>query len=81
MQEFRVASNLDEAIYCKELTLKVQSLLDQLTPRQQEIFRLSRKEGLSHEEIATKLDISVNTVKKHMSNTLVSLKSSLVKYN
>jgi RNA polymerase sigma-70 factor (ECF subfamily) len=38
---------------------------------------LSREEGLSHDEIAKKLDISVNTVKKHMANTLAFLKSQI----
>ncbi len=55
----------------------MQSLLDELTPRQKEIFQLSREQGLSHDEIALKLDISVNTVKKHIANTLAFLKSQI----
>jgi RNA polymerase sigma-70 factor (ECF subfamily) len=55
----------------------VQVLLNELTPRQKEIYQLSREEGLSHDEIAKKLDISVNTVKKHMANTLAFLKSQI----
>lgn len=52
-------------------------MLNELTPRQKEIFQLSREEGLTHDEIAKKLDISVNTVKKHMGNTLAFLKSQI----
>lgn len=66
--------DLIDEIYFNELNDRVQSLLNELTPRQKEIFQLSRKEGLTHDEIAKKLDISVNTVKKHMANTLVFLK-------
>lgn len=66
--------NLIDEIHFNELNEKVQSMLDELTPRQKEIFQLSREEGLSHDEIAKKLDISINTVKKHMANTLAFLK-------
>jgi len=51
--------------------------LDKLTPRQKEIFQLSRKEGLTNQEIATKLNISLNTVKKHMTNSLSFLKNNI----
>lgn len=69
--------NLIDEIHFNELNERVQSLLDELTPRQKEIFQLSREEGLSHEEIAKKLDISINTVKKHIANTLAFLKSHI----
>jgi RNA polymerase sigma-70 factor, ECF subfamily len=52
-------------------------LLDELSPRQKEIFQLSREEGLSHKEIAEKLGISSNTVKNHLVTTLSFLKSKL----
>lgn len=66
-----------EEIHFNELNDRVQSLLNELTPRQKEIFLLSREDGLSHDEIAKKLDVTVNTVKKHMVNTLAYLKSKL----
>ena len=69
--------DLIEEIHFSELNEWVQMLLNELTPRQKEIFQLSREKGLTHEEIAIKLDISVNTVKKHMSNTLTFLKSQI----
>jgi RNA polymerase sigma-70 factor (ECF subfamily) len=67
---------IDE-IYFNELNEKVQTLLNELTPRQKEVFLLSREEGMSHDEIAKKLNITVNTVKKHISNSLSFLKSKL----
>lgn len=69
--------DLIDEIHFNELKEQVQSLLNELTPRQKEIFQLSREEGLTHDEIAKKLNISVNTVKKHMVNTLVFLKSHI----
>ena len=67
---------IDE-IYYTELKDKIQSLLDELSPRQKEIFQLSREQGLTHQEIAAKLNISVNTVKKHMVNSLAFLRLNI----
>ena len=72
-----VAPELTDEIYFKELNHKIQSLLAELTPRQKEIFLLSREEGLTHDEIAKKLGISVNTVKNHIVTVLNFLKSNI----
>lgn len=40
--------------------------VERLTPQQKLIFKMSRIEGLSHEQIALKLGLSKNTVKVHM---------------
>jgi RNA polymerase sigma-70 factor (ECF subfamily) len=77
IQQVQKAPDLIDEIYYNELSEKVLLLINNLTPRQKEIFQLSRDEGLSHEEIAQKLNISVNTVKKHMVNTLSYLKSHI----
>ena len=77
IQQVQNAPNVIEEIHFNELNASVQSLLEQLTPRQKEIFQMSREEGLVHDEIAKKLGISVNTVKKHMTNTLIFLKSNM----
>lgn len=77
LQHIDNTPDLADEIHFNELNGRVQSLLDELTPRQKEIFRLSREKGLSHDEIAEKLDISVNTVKKHIANTLAFLKSNI----
>jgi RNA polymerase sigma-70 factor, ECF subfamily len=77
LQQPDVSYEVDNEIRFNELNEKVNSLLDQLTPRQKEIFLLSRQEGLTHDEIAGKLEISLNTVKKHMTNTLAFLKSHI----
>jgi RNA polymerase sigma-70 factor (ECF subfamily) len=68
---------LTDELHYKELQQKFQGLLNELTPRQKEIFQLSRDEGLSHKEIAEKLGISVNTVKNHLVTTLSFLKNKL----
>ncbi|WP_052144217.1 RNA polymerase sigma factor [Sphingobacterium sp. SYP-B4668] len=54
----------------KELQMYLDSQLEKLPPRAQEIFRLSRKEYLSYKEIAERLDISEKTVRKQVQNVL-----------
>ena len=68
---------IDEISY-KELNEKIELSLNQLTARQKQIFQLSRDEGLTHSEIAEKLNISPNTVKNHMVAALAFLKSKIV---
>jgi len=77
LQQPTNSPNLIDEIYFNELNDQVLSLLSKLTPRQKEIFQLSREEGLTHDEIAKRLDISVNTVKKHIGNTLAFLRSQI----
>ena len=55
--------------------------LQQLTPRQREIFEMSREAQLSHKEIADKLGISVNTVQEHISISLKLIRTYLIKYS
>ena len=79
MQQITGADQIIDEIYIKEINTQLQLLLDKLTPRQKEIFQLSREAGLTHEEIAKKLNISVNTVKNHMVTTLAFIKSHIDK--
>lgn len=77
LQKIDAANPVIEEIHYQELNQKVQSLLLKLTPRQKEIYLLSREEGLSHKEIAKKLSLSENTVKNHLVTTLKFLKSNI----
>lgn len=74
LQNKQKAPDFVEEIHFKFLNNKIKELVKELTPRQQEIFRLSREEGLNYADIAEKLNISKNTVKKHMANILSYLK-------
>ena len=53
--------------------------MQQLTPRQREIFAMSREQQLSHKEIAEALGISIHTVQESVSNSLRVLRSYLEK--
>lgn len=77
LQQIEETYEIADEIHYKELKQKFQGLLDELSPRQKEIFLMSREEGLSHKEIAEKLGISSNTVKNHLVATLSFLKKRL----
>jgi RNA polymerase sigma-70 factor (ECF subfamily) len=76
-QWFASSPDLIDEIQFRELEAKVDDLLNNLTPRQREIYRLSREQGFSRDEIAEKLKISSNTVKNHLVTALAYLKSEL----
>ncbi|TAM96610.1 MAG: RNA polymerase sigma-70 factor [Chitinophagaceae bacterium] len=50
----------------KENMQLLQHIMGGLPPQQQLIYHLSKEEGLSREEIASRLQISPNTVKNHL---------------
>ena len=67
--DHRVRENLLKAIIEKEIA--------SLPPRMREVFELSRKQHLSHKEIAQLMGTSEQTVKKQMTNALRILRSKL----
>lgn len=59
----------------------LQKAIDLLTQQQKEVFYLSRVEKLKQEEIATRLGVSLNTVKSHMVSALRTIKLFLKQYD
>ena len=59
---------------------KYNNALDNIPPRSQQIYQLSREEGLSYKEIAQTLKISPKTVEVHMSKALRILRKELQEY-
>ena len=68
-------------VMLNDLKSLISHALQQLTPRQREIFEMSREAQLSHKEIADKLGISVNTVQEHISTSLKLIRTYLIKYS
>lgn len=62
----------------KRFDTLVEEALDSLTPQRRKIYEMSRKEKKSYEEIAQELNISRNTVKAHISQTLSILRDFIL---
>ena len=56
---------------CKKLRKEA---MKQLPPKRKQIFKMSRKKGMSYEEISQELGISINTVRNQMSKALESMR-------
>src|SRR5690606_9505354 len=69
--------NPEQKIIANQLSSIIDAEIATLPPKMQQIFVLSRKNHLSHKEIAEILEISDQTVKKQISNTLKYLKHRL----
>ncbi len=66
----------DELIY-QDLERLSKQAIEQMPEQQRIVFKMSRDKGMSHEEIATTLGISPNTVKVHIFNSLKHIRNFL----
>ncbi|MFI5193294.1 MAG: RNA polymerase sigma factor [Chitinophagales bacterium] len=60
----------EEWFNAKETRETLEKIINHLPPRQQIIFRLSKQEDLSRNEIARRLNISPNTVRNHLQEAI-----------
>ncbi|MDE1192757.1 MAG: RNA polymerase sigma-70 factor [Arachidicoccus sp.] len=68
-----VESQLD----ANNLEITIDNIVNTLPEKMKEVFLLSRKEHLSHKEIAEKMNISEETVKKQIYNALKVIRQTL----
>lgn len=67
-----------ENVYYKEMQMIVQLALEKMPKRRRLIFEMSRFNGLSHKEIAEKLNVSVRTIEHQVYLALIELKKLLL---
>ena len=75
------ANETNNKILFDDLKDVLSRALEQLTPRQREVFNMSRDLQMSHKEIAEALGVSVNTVQEHISVSLKVIRAYLTKYS
>lgn len=68
-------NDTEETILLNNLQDFAETAYRNLPKQQQLVFRLSREEGLSYDEIADRLQISKNTVKNHLIAALKNLRT------
>ena len=64
----------------KELEQILSEAVNQLPPQMQQVFRLSRFEGLSHAESAARMNITLVTSKSYMVRALAAIRKHLSRY-
>jgi RNA polymerase sigma-70 factor (ECF subfamily) len=69
------ASTLDQPYEFKEYRQQIDQCMQLLTRQQQLVISLSREEGLTHDQIATRLQLSPHTVKNHIVTALKQLRT------
>lgn len=61
----------------EELKRTLDSVLSQLPENSQRAFRMVKEEGLSYQEAASKMDITINTLKTHLRRAIKKLRLQL----
>jgi RNA polymerase sigma-70 factor (ECF subfamily) len=67
----------EEMVIAHESSSLISQAIAKLPPQQQLVFKLSKQEGLSREDVASELKISPNTVKNHLSNATSFIRAFL----
>ncbi len=79
-QAIDYVDDVEKSLEEKNIQELIAQALEQLSPRQREIFELSRNRGLSHKEIAEQLGLSVYTVQDHIKNALEKIRAYLIPF-
>lgn len=67
-------SSPHDDLVAKDLTLLVDMVVDSMPLQRQKVYRMSRIEGLSNDEIAEKLGLQKKTVENHLNQALNELR-------
>lgn len=65
-------------IYCKEIRLILKLTLEQMPEQRRKIFKMSREAGMTNQQIADRLNLSVRTIEHHIYLALSELKKKLI---
>lgn len=69
----------DDIILASETKAIIDEAIEKLPPQRKLIFQLSRQQGLTHEQIANKLNLSRNTVRNQITEALQQIRTHLGK--
>ncbi|MEI9908355.1 MAG: RNA polymerase sigma-70 factor [Bacteroidota bacterium] len=67
-------NNTDYKILNAENQQLLHQAIHQLSPQQQQVYKMAKEQGLSYEAIGKQLNISAGTVKTHMARALASVR-------
>jgi RNA polymerase sigma-70 factor (family 1) len=69
---------IEEQVFADDSARLINEAIFKLSHQKQAVFRLSRMEGLTHDQIAVQLSISKNTVKNHIGASVKFIKNYLI---
>ena len=69
-----LAEETEAAVLGHELEQLMECAISRMPPQRRQVFCMSRKEGLSNDEISRRLNISKRTVETHISAALATLR-------
>ena len=69
-----------QALQFKEFEVGLMEAIDNMPAQQKKVFSMNRFDGKKYREIADDLDISITTVKSHMSSALEYLREQLKEF-
>ena len=69
----------EEMVLAHENKNLISEAIAKLPPQQQLVFKLSKQEGLSRQDVANQLHISPNTVKNHLADAIKFIRIFLLK--
>lgn len=71
-------SDIHDRMHAKEIELLMKLALDNMPEQRRRVFVMSRKKGMSNQEIADYLQLSVRTVERHIYLALQDLKKIIL---
>lgn len=78
--DFSAEENVENKLDLDDFIRQLEKAKEKLTPRQREIFELSKEQGLSSSDIAEKLEISEQTIYNILSSAMKILRKE-IKYS
>lgn len=67
-----------DELYAKEIELLIKIALESMPAQRKKVFLMSRQEGMTNQEIADKLKLSIRTVERHLYLALLNLKKIIL---
>ena len=76
----RDTMSADEEVRTEEFKEVLETAISNLNEKQRMVFLMSRIDKMKYAEIATAMEISVKTVEKHMSQSLIKIREALQEF-
>ena len=70
--------DIHDELYAKEIALLIKLALEDMPEQRKKVFLMSRQKGMTNQEIADKLQLSIRTVERHIYLVLINLKKIIL---